>query len=387
MSESRFYDVLIVGGGHGGAQAAFALRSAGFEGSVAIVSRENEMPYDRPPLSKEYLAQERPFEKLYLRPAEYWQDKKIDLLLGHTVTDVDPETHAVCCEDGMRIGYGKLIWAAGGDPRSLPLPGADLPGVHAVRDREDVDAIMAELPQTKRVVVIGGGYIGLEAAAVLTKLGKRVVLLEALPRILARVAGEELSSFYEQDHRAHGVDLRIGQQVAAIEGERCVSAVRLGNGESLQADMVIVGIGISPCVAPLHAAGAKGDNGVLVDDKCRTSLPDIFAVGDCAAHANSFAGNAVIRLESVQNANDMAIVAARTICGEDVCYAATPWFWSNQYDLRLQTVGLSAGHESAVLRGDPVSRKFSVVYLDADRKVIQGSRGGRGHHLSGYLER
>ena len=369
MSQNLSYDVLIVGGGHGGAQAAIALRGAGFEGSIAIVGRETEMPYERPPLSKEYLAQERAFERLYIRPAEYWREKAVDLLLGRTVISVDPQDHAVECQDGARIGYGKLIWAAGGDPRALPLPGADLPGVHAVRDREDVDAIMAELPGVARIVVIGGGYIGLEAAAVFSKLGKQVTLLEALPRVLARVAGEELSGFYEADHRAHGVDLRVNQQIEALEGEGRVSGVRLRSGELLSADLVIVGIGIIPCVEPLIAAGAEGSNGVLVDAQCRTTLPDVFAIGDCAAHANRFADGAVIRLESVQNANDMAQTVAKTICGEETEYAATPWFWSNQYDLKLQTVGLSTGYDQAVLRGDPASRKFSVVYLKGGKVV------------------
>ncbi|HKY82108.1 MAG TPA: FAD-dependent oxidoreductase, partial [Sphingobium sp.] len=345
MSQNLSYDVLIVGGGHGGAQAAIALRGAGFEGSIAIVGRETEMPYERPPLSKEYLAQERAFERLYIRPADYWREKAVDLLLGRIVVSVDPQGHAVECQDGARIGYGKLIWAAGGDPRALPLPGAELAGVHAVRDREDVDAIMAELPGVESVVVIGGGYIGLEAAAVLSKLGKQVTLLEALPRVLARVAGEELSSFYEADHRAHGVDLRINQQIEALEGEGRVSGVRLRSGELLPAHLVIVGIGIIPCVEPLITAGAEGSNGVLVDVQCRTTLPDVFAIGDCAAHANRFADGAVIRLESVQNANDMAQTVAKTICGEETEYAATPWFWSNQYDLKLQTVGLSAGYD------------------------------------------
>lgn len=370
MSEENFYDVLIVGGGHGGAQAAIALRGCGFEGSMAIVGREREMPYERPPLSKEYLAQERPFERLYIRPADYWREKEVALLLGRTVSSVDSAGHIVTCQDGSSLGYGKLIWATGGDPRALPLPGAEVGGVHAVRDRQDVDAIMQELPAVEKVAVIGGGYIGLEAAAVLTKLGKQVTLIEAQPRILARVAGKELSDFYEADHREHGVDLRVSQQVEAIEGEGRVSGIKLANGELLPAQLVIVGIGIIPCVEPLLAAGAKGGNGVLVDGQCRTSLPDIFAIGDCAAHANGFAGRAVIRLESVQNANDMAMVVARTICGEEAHYAATPWFWSNQYDLKLQTVGLSAGHDKAVMRGDPATRKFSVVYLDGAGKVM-----------------
>lgn len=370
MGVAQSFDVVIVGGGHGGAQTAIALRGTGYAGSIAIVSRETEMPYERPPLSKEYLAQERPFERLYLRPASYWQENGVTLLLGNAVAAVDPSAQIVTCADGSQIGYGKLVWATGGDPRTLPLPGANLAAVHAVRDREDVDAIMAELPGVERVVVIGGGYIGLEAAAVLTKLGKKVTLLEALPRVLARVAGEALSDFYQEDHRAHGVDLRVGQDVASLEGEDRITGVRLGNGETLPADMVIVGIGIVPCVAPLIEAGAEGGNGVQVNARCETNLSNIYAIGDCAAHRNRFAKGQMIRLESVQNANDMAAIVAKSICGEEAEYDATPWFWSNQYDLKLQTVGLSAGYAKAVLRGEPSSRKFSVVYLDEADRVI-----------------
>ena len=229
---------------------------------------------------------------------------------------------------------------------------------------------MSDLGSVANVVIIGGGYIGLEAAAVLAKLGKQVTLLEALPRVLARVAGEDLSAFYQADHRAHGVDLRVGQQVDSLAGVGQVSGVRLDDGTVLPAQMVIVGIGIVPCIEPLAAAGAECGNGVRVDGQCRTSLPDIFAIGDCAAHANAFADGQVIRLESVQNANDMAMIVAKTICGDQAQYAATPWFWSNQYDLKLQTVGLSARHAKAVTRGDPVTRKFSVVYLDPENRVI-----------------
>ena len=363
------FDVVIVGGGHGGAQVAVMLRTQKFEGSIAIVGDEPELPYERPPLSKEYFAGEKEFERIQLRPAKYWDEREVTMLLGKRVVGVDPEAHTVTTDGGETIGYGKLVWATGGRPRMLPIPGGDLPGVQGVRTRADADAMKAAAETAKQIVVIGGGYIGLEAAAVLSKAGKKVVLLEALDRVLARVAGEVLSRFYEKEHREHGVDVRLGVSVAAIEGSDQVTGVRLADGEVIPADLVIVGIGIVPAVEPLIAAGAEGGNGVLVDGYCKTSLPDIYAIGDCAAHENAFAEGACIRLESVQNANDQANVVAKGICGAEAPYHAIPWFWSNQYDLKLQTAGLSTGHDQAVLRGDPATRSFSVVYLKAGKVI------------------
>ena len=364
-------DIVIVGAGHGGAQAAIALRQNKFEGSVMMIGRDSEPPYERPPLSKEYFAREKAFERIYIRPPQFWAEKDIDLRLNSTVMAVDPAAHTLTLADGSTVAYGKLIWATGGDPRRLPLPGGDLEGVHGVRDRADADRMMAELDGgAKRIVVIGGGYIGLEAAAVLTKLGCAVTLLEALPRVLARVAGEQLSEFYQTEHLGKGVDLRLDVAIDSLEGvSGKVTGVKLANGDVLPADMVVVGIGIVPAVAPLIAAGAAGANGVDVDQFCRTSLPDIYAIGDCAAHANAFADGAVIRLESVQNANDMANTAVKDILGEQHPYHALPWFWSNQFDLKLQTAGLSIGHDQTVLRGDPATRSFSVIYLKGGKVI------------------
>jgi 3-phenylpropionate/trans-cinnamate dioxygenase ferredoxin reductase component len=363
-------DVIIVGAGHGGAQCAIALRQNGFAGTIAMIGREPEPPYERPPLSKEYFAREKTFERLYIRPPQFWEDKRIELVLGTEVTAVDPKTRKVTLSTGDTREYGTLVWAAGGDPRRLPVPGGELAGVHPVRTRADCDQLMGEIDGGVRdVVVIGGGYIGLEAAAVLVKLGCKVTLLEALPRVLARVAGPELSEFYEAEHRAHGVDLRTGVAVEALEGEGRVTGVRLGDGEVIPADAVIVGIGIVPAVGPLLAAGAAGANGVDVDELCRTSLPDIYAIGDCAAFAADYADGTVMRVESVQNANDQATCVAKAICGDPQPYHAFPWFWSNQYDLRLQTAGLSAGYDATLVRGDPAQRSFSVVYLKGGRVI------------------
>ena len=364
------HDVLIVGAGHGGAQAAIALRHHGFKGSIAVVGAEPELPYQRPPLSKEYLAGEEPFQRMMMRPMTFWPERDITMLTGRRVVAVEAGAHEVRLEGGERLGYGILVWAAGGTPRRLSCAGHDLTGVHSVRCRADVDRMIAELPHIRRVVVIGGGYIGLEAAAVLVKLGKEVVLLESLGRVLARVAGEPISSFFEAEHRAHGVDLRTGVTVDCIEGANGAAVgVKLAGGEVMRAEMVVVGVGIVPAVEPLLAAGAEGGNGVHVDEYCRTSLEDIYAVGDCAAHENRFARGARIRLESVQNANDQATTAVKAIVGVPEPYSALPWFWSTQYDLKLQTVGLSAGYDDLVVRGDVRSRSFSAIYLRESRVV------------------
>jgi 3-phenylpropionate/trans-cinnamate dioxygenase ferredoxin reductase subunit len=365
------YDVIIAGAGHGGAQTAIALRQNGFSGSVLMVGRDSEPPYERPPLSKDYLLGEKPFERIYLRPPGFWEEKDVELRLGTAVAKIDPAAREATLSTGERVEYGELVWAGGGAPRQLDCPGADLDGVQYLRDRADADAIRAAIDAGAReIAVIGGGYIGLEAAAVLVKLGCKVTLLEAQPRLLSRVAGEELAAFYAAEHRAHGVDIRTSAKVERIAGRSGkVAGVEIEGNETIPADLVIVGIGIVPTIGPLLAAGAAGANGIDVDEFCRTSLDGVYAVGDCAAHFNEYAGGAVVRIESVQNATDMATTAARAICGNPQPYHAIPWFWSNQYDLRLQTIGLNLGYDETVVRGDPASRSFSVIYLKDDKVI------------------
>ena len=367
---SEHYDVLIVGTGHAGAQVAIALRTRRFAGTIGMVGEEPDLPYERPPLSKEYLSGERLFERLLIRPPAFWSERSIDVLTGRKVVVVNETRRSVTLSDGDTLRYGKLVWATGGHPRRLSCSGHDLPGVHTVRCRADADRMMSELQATEHVAVIGGGYIGLEAAATLRKLGKKVTVLEALDRVLARVAGEPLSRFFEAQHRLHGVDVLLSTQVECIEaaGGRA-SGVRIAGGQLIPAQMVVVGIGILPLVEPLLAAGADGGNGVAVDEYCRTSLKDVYALGDCALHANAYAGGRCVRLESVQNATDMALAVAKTITDAPEPYHAVPWFWSNQYDLRLQTVGLSLDHDCAVTRGDPATARFSVIYLKGERVI------------------
>lgn len=361
----QHFDCLIVGGGHAGAQAAILLRQLKYEGSVGLIGDEPEFPYERPPLSKDYLAGEKAFERILLRPPSFWTDQSISLFLGERVKTINPADHQVVTAKGTAFTYGKLIWAGGGSARRLSCPGSTAKGLFTVRSRADVDGLMATLPKAERYAIVGGGYIGLEAAAVLSKLGKQVTLLEAQERLLARVAGPELSDFFAAEHRAHGVDVRLAAAVEAIETNESGQAtgVKLADGEVIPADAVIVGIGIVPETGPLILAGASGGNGVDVDQYCETSLPDVYAIGDCAAHENRFAAGRRMRLESVQNANDQARTAVQHIMGNPAPYEAVPWFWSNQYDLRLQTIGLSIEYDECIVRGDPASRSFSVVYL------------------------
>lgn len=363
-------DVLIVGAGHAGSQCAISLRQMKYGGTVALLGAEPVLPYQRPPLSKDYLSGEKLLEQILIRPAGFWGQQAIDLILGRSVVRVDAQAHTVHLSDGESISYGVMVWATGGAPRRLVCSGHDLVGVHAVRTHVDVDRLISELSGLQRVVVIGGGYIGLEASAVLSKFGKQVTVLEALDRVLARIAGEPLSRFYEAEHRAHGVTVETNVKVECIEQrDGRVSGVRLTGGDAIACDVVIVGIGIVPAVQPLLDAGAEGSNGVNVDDHCRTSLADILAIGDCAAHCSRFAGGARVRIESVQNANDQAIVVAKVITGASATYDSVPWFWSNQYDLRLQTVGLSIGHDRALVRGSIAQRSFSIVYMKEGRVI------------------
>jgi 3-phenylpropionate/trans-cinnamate dioxygenase ferredoxin reductase subunit len=369
-SGSASYDVIIVGGGHGGAQAAISLRQHGFQGSMAIVSSEDGPPYQRPPLSKAYLADTVSIERILIRPEGFWAENRVDVIGGRRVMTVHAERHTVSTDHGETLRYHTLIWAAGSVARTLDVPGADLRGVHTVRTRTDVDRLRMDLADAARVVVVGGGYIGLEAAAVLTRLGKHVSLIEPLDRVLARMSAEPVSRFLEARHQAHGVDIRLGRKVVCLTGDGGrVAEVRLDDTTTVPCDVAIIGIGGSPVVAPLADAGAATSNGLLVDEIGATSLPGIVAVGDCAAAPSRFANGATVRLESVQNAIDQAVTAARHLTGAAQSAPAPPTFWSDQYDIKLRTVGLSQGHDHAELRGDPRTGKFSVIYLQ-DRRVI-----------------
>jgi len=365
------YDVLIVGGGHGGANTAVTLRQRAVGGTVAIIDAELTLPYQRPPLSKAYLAGALGADRFLIRPESYWSEHEIDILGGRRVVAIATEDRSVITDQGETIGYRNLVWATGSTPRRLNIPGHDLPGVHVLRTLVDATALRRDAESAADIVLIGGGYIGLETAATLTKLGARVTVVESLDRVLSRVADEVVSRFYEAEHRAHGVEVRLGGQVAGFEssGGR-LSAVHLSNGEVLPCQVAVVGIGGEAEVGPLAAAGANLEcGGVLVDARCRTGLPDVFAIGDCAAAPNPYAGGRVVRLESVQNAVDQGMSVARLLAGQSDPGPTVPYFWSDQYDVRLRTTGLSGHHDATVLRGDPHGHNFSVISVTVGRDV------------------
>lgn len=366
------YDVVIVGGGHAGAQTAIALRQNGFEGSIALIGKEDTLPYDRPSLSKDYLSDRQTMQAMHLRTATFWNEQTIALHLGRTVERLEPTAKQIFTGTGEAYGYQTLVWATGGTARRLPCASPTGGTIHTIREVRDVDAIKRQIPAAQRIIVIGGGYLGLEAAAALREMGKSVVVIESSDRLLARVTGATISRFYEDEHRSRGVDIRLSSSVVGIiEDNARVTGVTLATGETVLGDMIIVAVGLEPAVQPLLEAGASGSNaGILVDEACRTSLPNIYAIGDCTLQSHALACNAQsIRLESISNANDQANSAARSITGAPQPSATVPWFWSNQYDLRLQTAGLTAGHDQTVLRGEPKARSFSVAYLRTGRLI------------------
>ncbi|RZO85419.1 MAG: pyridine nucleotide-disulfide oxidoreductase [Oceanococcus sp.] len=354
-------NIVIVGGGQAGATLAQELRKLGFEGGLTIIGEEPQLPYRRPPLSKAYLAGEASEESLYVMKAPILEKNNVSFRGGVRVTQIDRDNKTLTLDNGETLNWDKLALTTGGRARPLPVQGADAQNVFELRSVADVDAIRPHCQAGKRAVIIGGGFIGLEVAAVARKLGVEVSVLEGLPRVLARVTAPQVSEFFETVHRDAGVDLRTGAAVTAIEGNP-VSHVVLESGERLAADFVVVGIGLIPNTELASMAGLEVDNGIVVDAQARTSDPNVVAAGDCTNLPSAFY-NRRIRLESVNNAMEQARIAAATLLGQDKTYDAVPWFWSDQYDLKLQMVGLSEGYDNTVLRGDPATRSFSLFYL------------------------
>jgi len=327
-----------------------------------LIGEEAWLPYQRPPLSKKYLAGELPAERLYFKPADFYDVQGIDVRLETRITAVDREQRCVTTAAGERIGYDILVLATGSRPRHIRLPGSDKHGLHYLRGIDDVSRIRADLDSARNVVIIGGGYIGLEVAAVIRQLGHDVYVIEMADRVMCRVVSPVVSEFFQAEHTAHGVHLLLSTELEAFEGDGKINAVRTSSGLAVPADLVIAGIGIVPNTELAASAGLAVNNGIVVDARCRTADPNIYAVGDCTSHPNSIYGRR-IRLESVHNALEQAKTAAANICGEAVEYAQVPWFWSDQYDLKLQIAGLSAGYDEAVTRGEPATRSFSCLYL------------------------
>ncbi|MCR9278547.1 MAG: FAD-dependent oxidoreductase [Pseudomonadaceae bacterium] len=358
----------IIGAGHAAGQLAASLRQEGYEGDIVIYGDELHIPYQRPPLSKAYLAGELGLEKVYLRPAKFYEDKNITLRIGETVTAIDPATKTITSDEGSTLQYDDLVLATGGRPRKLPIEGADLGGIHYLRSISDVDGIRAELAPGRNLVIVGGGYIGLEVASIGIKTGATVHVLEMESRILQRVTTPQMSEFYDQLHSGRGVQVHTDTRASAFMGDGKVSHVVTADGTELDADLVVVGIGIIPNSELAEAAGLECDNGIVVDDHCRTEDPHIYAIGDVSNHPNPLL-NRRLRLESVPNAMEQARVVASNIVGKDKVYAAIPWFWSDQYELKLQMVGFSSDGEEQITRGNPADNQFITFYMK-DGKVV-----------------
>lgn len=353
---------VIVGASHAGAQLAANLRREGWSGEVVLIGDEGGLPYHRPPLSKGYLAGKNGLDDLLIRGADFYTKQNIQLT-NATVEAIHRTAKHVSLNTGDTLAYTKLALCTGARARRLPTPGVDLPGIHYLRTAADVELIRAATASGRRVVIVGGGYIGLETAASLRSLGMNVTVLEATERVLQRVTAPEVSAFYTRIHNGEGVDIRTHALVEAFSGDGRVQQVVLADGEPIPADLVIVGVGVVPNTELASAAGLSVDNGIVIDDQARTSDPDIVAAGDCTSHTMARYGSR-IRLESVPSAGEQAKIAAATICGKHSAIAALPWFWSDQYDLKLQIAGLNAGYDEVLLSGDPSrERDFSCFYF------------------------
>ena len=352
---------IIAGAGHAGGQSAISLRQAGYEGRIIVCGAEPVPPYQRPPLSKKYLSGELALARVFLRPESFWSKNDIELRLGNPVRDIDPEHRAVVLEDGESLAFTDLVMATGSRPRRLHAPGANLGNIFYLRSLEDADAISGALAPGRRLVVVGGGYIGLEIASTAKGLGLEVCVIEAADRILARVTAPEMSDYYTRAHRARGIDVRLSTALTSFEGNGTVRGVVCG-AETIPADVVVIGIGIVPEVELAASAGIRCDDGIVVDERCATSAGHVYAVGDCTRHPNPILGR-TLRLESVQNALEQARTAASNIAGTPTRYEQVPWFWSDQFDLKLQMVGMSQGYDSTVLRGSMDADDFAMFYL------------------------
>jgi 3-phenylpropionate/trans-cinnamate dioxygenase ferredoxin reductase subunit len=374
---------VIVGASHAGTQLALSLRQGGWEGRIVLVGDEPVKPYQRPPLSKDVLSGAKSLEQIPIRPPSVLENAGIEFLLGRRVESIDRTRKTLYMDDGKTQGYDKLALTLGAYPSTIPLTGTDKYGVHYLRKLADVEQIRPFIGEGKSAVIIGGGYIGLEAGAVLRQTGMTVTVLEALPRVLQRVTAPVVSTFYQRLHDEEGLWVVTSALVTSIEGEDQVERVHCADGSQIDADLVIIAVGVLPNTELAARAGLDVEDGILVDEFARTSDPDIVAAGDCTRHFNPIYQRRV-RLESIQNAMDQAKTAAATLNGDPQPYHALPWFWSEQYDVKLQIAGLSQGYDNVVLRGDPeTGRSFAVFYFAGERLLAVDAINRPGEFMMG----
>jgi 3-phenylpropionate/trans-cinnamate dioxygenase ferredoxin reductase subunit len=356
--------ILIVGAGQAAIQAIDTFRRKGFTGQITLVGEEPWLPYQRPPLSKKFLSGGLERERLLLRPHAFYAENRVQTHLGRRAVEIDRRAQSVRLDDGTNIRYDALLLATGSTPRHLPVSGANLRGVHMLRNIADVERIRADLVSARKLLIIGAGYIGLEVAATAREQGLPVTVLEQTDRVMRRVTAPQVSSFYEAEHTKHGVQVICGTQVGALEGsDGRVQRVVCEDGSAHEADVVLVGIGVGPRDDLAQAAGLDCENGIVVDQHCCTSDSNIYAAGDCTSHPSIHYGGRHVRLESVDNAFEQGSSAALNVLGTPTPHAKVPWFWSDQYDLKMIIVGLSQGCDEAITRGSPAARSFSVCYL------------------------
>ncbi len=376
----RVVGILILGAGQAAAQLAISLRQGGYGGSIAMVGDEPYAPYQRPPLSKAFLKERPSADTLLLRREGFWADQKVQLEVGAAAASVDRAGKRVSLADGRTIDYETLVFATGTRARDLPVPGIALPGVFSLRKIDDVRRLRPALDAAKRIAIIGGGYIGLEVAAVMRQEARDATVIEAEDRVMKRVAGEAVSAFFDAFHRGRGVDIRLGARLAAIEGSAQATGIALTSGEKIAADLVLVATGARANDDVAAAAGLKCDNGIQVDDFARAA-PDVYAIGDCARFFSHRYGR-TIRLECVQNAIDQAKAVAAAILGQPKPYDPVPWFWSDQYEIKLQITGLLDGYDAVETIGNPADNRFSVEYRKGGKLIaVDAINDGRAHML------
>jgi 3-phenylpropionate/trans-cinnamate dioxygenase ferredoxin reductase subunit len=374
--------VVVIGAGQAAAQLAISLRSGGFAGPITVIGDEPHLPYQRPPLSKKFLAERPPPDSLYLRPAPFWAERNVDYLLGVAVAKVDLRGRSITLADGSDLPFHTLVFATGTCARQLPLPGLDRDGVFTLRAIGDVQRLRPAFDTARRIAILGGGYIGLETAAVMRGEQREVVVLEAEDRVLKRVTAPAIAKFFDRIHRERGVEIRTNARVAAIGGEGQALVLRLTDGAEVQADAVLLAAGAKANDELAHAAGLACRDGILTDAVGRTGVQHVFAIGDCARFPSARYGRE-LRLECVQNAIDQAKAAAAAIVGTEVSYDPVPWFWSDQYEFKLQIAGLFDGHDVTAETADPASGHFSVEYRKAGRLIaVDSVNDARAHMLA-----